>query len=169
MEVADAEFRPRDVDWEEDLAAAAQVLDVAVAAVFGAAGDGAGPLLADFFLQVARRGAGVDVLGLRGLGDDALEFGGADEVGFAAVPFGEDLGRGSAAEDAWVDETGESQMGDVAGGAEDAFEVPDCFGAGIWSEVSGWGRQDRGWSGRPTRWGRSRRGSLRRYPCQRHP
>ena len=88
VEVADGELGAGDVDGEEDFAAAAQVLDVAVAAVLGPAGDGAGAFLADFFFQLAGRGAGVDVLGLGRLGDDALEVGGADEVGFAAVPLG---------------------------------------------------------------------------------
>lgn len=88
MEVADAELGAGDVDGQEDFAAAAQVLDVAVAAVLGAAGDGSRAFLADFFFERAGCGAGVDVLGLGGLGDDAFEVGGADEVGFAAVPFG---------------------------------------------------------------------------------
>ena len=88
MEVADAELGAGDVDGEEDLAAAAEVLDVAVAAVLGAAGDSARALLADFVFQVAGCGARVDVLGLGRLGDDAVEGGGADEVGFAAVPLG---------------------------------------------------------------------------------
>ena len=88
MEVADAELGAGDVDGEEDPAAAAQVLDVAVAAVLRAAGDGPRALLADLVLQLARGGAGVDVLRLRWLGDDALELGRADELGFATVPLG---------------------------------------------------------------------------------
>lgn len=139
VEVADAELGARDVDGEEDFAAPAQVFDVAVAAVLRAAGDGPCALFADFVFQLAGCGARVDVLRLGWLGDDALEFGCADEMGFAAVPLGEDFGRGSTAEDAWMDETGESQMRDMAGGAEDAFEVPYCFSAEIDGEVSGWG------------------------------
>ena len=148
MEVADAELGPRHVDGQEDLAPAAQVLDIAVAAVLGAAGDRARALGANFVLERARRGACVHVLGLRRLGDDALEVGRADEVGLAAVPLGEDLRRGRAAEDARVDEAGEAQVGDVAGGAEDAFKVPDCFGAGMEGRLvvargwSGWGLGD---------------------------
>ena len=88
VEVADGEFGAGDVDGEEDFAAAAQVLDVAVAAVLRAAGDGARALVADLVLERARGGAGVHVLGLGRLGDDALEFGRADELGFAAVPLG---------------------------------------------------------------------------------
>lgn len=139
VEVADAELGARDVDGEEDFAAPAQIFDVAVAAVLRAAGDGPRALFANFVFQLAGCGARVDVLWLGGLGDDALEFGCADEMGFAAVPLGEDFGGGSTAEDAWMYETGEPQMRDMAGGAEDAFEVPDCFSAEIDGEVSGWG------------------------------
>ena len=139
VEVADAELGAGDVHGQEDAAAAAQVLDVAVAAVLGAAGDGARALLADFVLERAGGRAGVDVLGLGRLGDDALELGRADELGFAAVPLGEDFGGGGAAEDAGVDEAGESQVRDVAGGAEDAFKVPNRFRTGFrgWSESLG--------------------------------
>lgn len=136
MEIADAEFGAGDVDREEDFAAAAQVFDVAVAAMLGAAGYSPRALFAHFFLELARRGASMDVLGLRWLRDDTFEFGGADEMGFAAVPLSEDLGGGSTAEDARVDETRKSEMRDMAGGAEDAFEVPDCFSANDQCDVS---------------------------------
>ena len=98
--------------------------------MLGAAGDSAGAFTADFFFGGTRCGARVHVLGFGGLGDDAFEGGGVDEVRFAAVPFVEDGLGGGAAEDAGVDEAGEADVGDVAGGAEDAFEVPDCFCAG---------------------------------------
>ena len=139
VEVADAELGAGDVDGEEDPAAAAQVLDVAVAAVLRAAGDGPRTLFADLLLQLAGCGAGVHVLRLRRLGDDTLELGRANELGFATVPLGQDLGGGSTAEDAWMDETGESQVRDVAGGAEDAFKVPDRFRTEFrgWSESLG--------------------------------
>ena len=124
------------MDREEDFTAAAQVLDIAIATMFWAAGYGPRALLAHFFFELGGCGASVDVLGLRWLRDDTFEFGGADEVGFAAIPLGEYLGGGSTAEDAGVDETRESEMRDVAGGAEDAFEVPDCFGANQQCDVS---------------------------------
>lgn len=117
------------MDREEDFAAAAQVLDIAVATMLWAAGYRPRAFLADFFFQLAGCGASVDILGLRRLRYDTFEFGGADEVGFAAVPLSENLGGGSTAENARVDETRKSEMRDVAGGAEDAFEVPDCFSA----------------------------------------
>ena len=88
MEVADAELGPGDVDRKEDFAAAAQVFDVAVAAVLGAAGYGSRSFFAYFLFELAGGGARVDVLGLGRLGDDALEFGRADEMRFATVPLG---------------------------------------------------------------------------------
>ena len=97
MEVSDAEFRAGDVDGEEGAAAAGEVLDVAVSAVLGAAGDRAGAFLADFGFEVGGGGAGVDVLRLGGLGDDAVEGAGFDELGFAGVPGGEDGGARSTA------------------------------------------------------------------------
>jgi hypothetical protein len=54
-----------------------------------------------------------------------------DQAAFALVPSCEDFGGGRAAEDAWVDETGEFDSWDVAGGAVDSFEVPDCFCSGL--------------------------------------
>ena len=138
MEVADAELGPGDVDREEDFAAAAQVLDVAVPAMLGAPGYGPRSLFANFLFQVAGCGARVDILRLGRLRDDAFEVGGADEVGFAAVPLFQNLGGGSTAEDAWMYEAGESQVRDMAGGAKDAFKVPDCFSAGLGNEFSCW-------------------------------
>ena len=73
------------------------------------------------------------VLWLGWLRNNALESGGGDEFAFAFVPLGENLRGRGAAEDARVDEAGEFDAGNVPGGAVDAFEVPDCFGA-----VGGW-------------------------------
>ena len=71
VEVADAELGPGDVDGEEDLAASAQVFDVAITAMLRPARYGPRALLAYLLLQLAGCGAGVDVLGLRRLGDNA--------------------------------------------------------------------------------------------------
>lgn len=71
----------------------------------------------------------MDILRLRRLGDNALQLGGRDELGLAAVPLREDLGAGGTAQDARVDEAGEADVREVARGAEDAFEVPDGFRA----------------------------------------
>ena len=111
------------MDGEESAAAAREVFDVAVPAVFGAAGDRARAFLADFGFEVGGGGAGVDVVGLRGLCDDALEGGGFDEVGFAGVPGGEDGGAGGTAEDAWVDEPGEADAWYVARRCVYSFKV----------------------------------------------
>ena len=132
VQVAHAELGALDVHGQVHFAAARQVLDVAVAAVFGTAGDGARALFANLGLCLLVRGAGVHALWFGGLGDDAFESRGGDKFGFAPVPFCEDLRGWRAAEDAWVDETSELDAGDVAGGAKDAFEVPDCLcGLGV--------------------------------------
>lgn len=136
MEIANAELGPGDMDREEDFAPAAQVLDIAIATMLWAAGYSPRALFAHFLFKLAGCGASVDVLGLRWLRDDTLEVGGADEVGFAAVPLSEDLSGRSTAEDARVDETGESEMRDMAGGAEDAFKVPNCFSANEQCDIS---------------------------------
>ena len=77
------------------------------------------------------------ILRLGWLRNNALEGRRGDEFAFAFVPVGENFGGRGAAEDARVDEAGEFDAGDVAGGAVDAFEVPDCFGAvgGVVSDV----------------------------------
>jgi hypothetical protein len=51
-----------------------------------------------------------------------------DQAAFALVPGFEDFLGGRAAEDSWVDETGEFDAWDVAGRAVDSFKVPDRFG-----------------------------------------
>ena len=132
VQVANAEFSALDVHGEVDLAATAKVLDVAVSAMLRAAGYGARAFLADLVFYAAGAAAGVHVLGLGRLGDDFMEIlrgVGADELAFTTVPLGEDFSGGSAAEDAGVDEAGEADMGDMAGGGKNAFEVPDGFGA----------------------------------------
>ena len=73
VEVADGEFGAFHVDGEVDFAAAGEVLDVAVAAVFGSAGDCPGAFAANFFFDGVICGAGVDALGLGWLSYDALE------------------------------------------------------------------------------------------------
>jgi len=144
MQVAHAELRALDVDRQVHLTAPGEVLDIAIPAVFRPAGDRSRALLADFLKEVrGGRGAGVDVFGLGGLGDDAVEGVCGDELAFALVPESEDVGGRGTAEDAGVDEAGEADVGDVPGGAEDAFEVPDGFcaiGMGRQGSVQyGWG------------------------------
>lgn len=93
--------------------------------------DRASAFAADFLLQLRVRRPGVHILGLRGLGDNAVVRVRArlDQLAFALVPEREDLCRGRTPEDPWVDEPSEPDAGDVARGAKDAFEVPDGFGA----------------------------------------
>lgn len=129
MQISNGEFRPGHVDGKECPAATAQVLDIAVASVLGTAGDCTCAFFADFFFYLVRSGASVDVLRLRGLSDDAFQFCGGDEFGFAAVPFGEDFGGRGAAHDAGMDQAWETDVRQVSGGAEDALEVPDGFRA----------------------------------------
>ena len=70
MQVANAEFGALDVDRQIGLAASAEVLDIAVPAMLGAAGDGSSALLPDLFADLVRGTACVHVLGLGGLGYD---------------------------------------------------------------------------------------------------
>ena len=116
MQVADAEFRTLDVYRQEDFGSAREVLDVAVPAVFGAAGDCSRALTADLLFQIFICGSGMDILGLRRLGDDAVVCGlaGLDELAFALVPGCEDFGARCTAQDARVDEACETDAGDVA-------------------------------------------------------
>lgn len=82
----------------------------------------------DLLRQRIRRGACVRALGQRRQRHVPIgQLGRGNELTLAAVPLGQHLGRGRTAEDAWVDEAGEFDVGQVAGGAVDAFKVPDCF------------------------------------------
>lgn len=132
VQVANAEFGAFDVHGEVDFAATAQILDVAVSTVLGAAGDGSCTFLAHLVFNVPCATARVHVLRLRGLGDDFFEFLrriGVDELSFTAVPFGEDFGGWGATQDTGVDETRKPDVGNVAGRRKDTFKVPDGFGA----------------------------------------
>ncbi len=88
VQIAHAELRPRHMDRQERLGAARQVLDIAVAAVFGSTGYRSRAFFAYLLFHGAGRRASVDILRLGRLCDDTLEVGGADEFGLAAVPFG---------------------------------------------------------------------------------
>lgn len=114
VQISHAKLRAFDVYREVHLASSRQVLDVAVAAVLGAAGDGAGALLADLLLDVGVGGASVHILRLRRLRDyAAAAVHGLDELALAPVPLGQHVGRRRAAEDARVDEASEADAGDV--------------------------------------------------------
>lgn len=98
VQVADGELGAFHVDGQVDFAAAGQVLDVAVAAVFWPAGHSASAFSADFLFDVGVCVAGVHVLGLGRQGDVAVHVRACfDQAGFALVPSLEYFGRGSAA------------------------------------------------------------------------
>ena len=97
MEVSHAELRPWYVNREESAAAAGEVFDVAVSTMLGAARDRAGTFLTNFVFEVGGGGAGVDILGLGRLRDDAFKGGRVDKVCFALVPGVEDFGTRCAA------------------------------------------------------------------------
>lgn len=50
---------------------------------------------------------------------------GRNELALAAVPFGEDLCGRRASQDSGMDQAGKPDVGDMAGGAEDALKIPD--------------------------------------------
>lgn len=131
MQISNTELRALDMHREEHLAPPRESFDVTVPAMLRPPRDCAGAFAADFLLQLRVRRPGVHILGLRGLGDNAVVRVRArlDQLAFALVPEREDLCRGRAPEDPWVDEPSEPDAGDVARRAKDAFEVPDGFGA----------------------------------------
>lgn len=90
--------------------------------------NSSGALAADFSLDIFRRAARVHVDGLWGFCHDLARVGG-DQLPFALVPFRQDFRGGRAAQNARMDQACEAHTGDVARGAEDTFEIPDCFGA----------------------------------------
>lgn len=103
VQISNRELGARDVHGEVGLASARQVLDVAVPAMLGSAGDGAGALSADLGFKVTRGRAGVDIFRFREIGDYAVEGVEFDELGLTAGPLGEDLGGRGTAHDSWVD------------------------------------------------------------------
>jgi hypothetical protein len=98
MQVSDTEFSAGDVNGQENLGATREVLDVAVSAVFGAAGDSPRAFFADLLFQVTCSGTGMHILWLRGLGNGTVEMGVCgDEFAFTLVPGIQDFLRGRAA------------------------------------------------------------------------
>lgn len=69
MQVTDRELGALDVHRQVDFTAAREILDIAVAAVLGSAGDGARPFLADLILDVVAAAADVHVRGVGWEGD----------------------------------------------------------------------------------------------------
>ena len=103
MQIANTELRTLYMDREIDLASSAEVLDVAVSAVFRSSWDGPSSFSADFGFDLVICTACVDVLWLRGFGNIAVEFVGGNQLTLALVPCCKDFRRGSTPEDARMD------------------------------------------------------------------
>lgn len=91
MQISYRELGTWDVHGEVSLASARQVLDVAVAAVLGSAGNCAGAFGTDLGFEIPRGSAGVDVFGLGEVGNDAVEGVEFDKLRLAAGPLSKDL------------------------------------------------------------------------------
>lgn len=95
MQISNAEFCSLDVYWQIHLAAAAQILNVAVSTVFGAPGNRSCAFLANSLFDVISAVAGMYALRIRWKGNDATRMLiGADEFSLSRIPDFEDLGRG---------------------------------------------------------------------------
>jgi hypothetical protein len=114
VKIADAKFGPWDMDRQEDLAAAAEVLDIAVAAMLRSPGDGTSPLGTDASGRVWVRAAGVAALSQWRQRHVAVQAVGRNELALAPVPLGQHLRRRRAPEDARVDEPRELDMRNVS-------------------------------------------------------
>ncbi len=64
---------------------------------------------------------------LRGHCNISFELAGSNEFALTLIPGLEDLGRRGAAEDSWVDEAGEFDVGNVPRGTVYAFKIPDSL------------------------------------------
>lgn len=133
VQIAHRELSTFDVNWQVDFTASAQVLDVTITSMFRSTRNGTGTFFSHFLFDRSIAGPDVDIDRLGRLGDITIHVAASgDELAFAFVPeFEHFLGR-SAAENAWVNEAGESNARDVARTAVYAFEVPDRFcGLGV--------------------------------------
>lgn len=137
VQVTNRELRAFDVHRQVDFRAAGEVLDIAVPTVLRSPWYSTGSLFPDLLLDIVSCAAGVDVLRLRRECDFPAHVAALlDQLAFAVVPGLEDFVGRRAAQDTRVDEPGEPDAGDVAGGAVDAFEVPDGFGSTLTTNKS---------------------------------
>jgi hypothetical protein len=128
VQITNGELGSLNVHWEVHLTPARQILDIAVSSMFGATRHGTRSLLPNLLFDVCRSATSMYVLRLRRERDVAVEvLVRRDELCLARIPRLEDFGRGRTAEDTGMDQAGEADAGNVAGGAEDTFEVPDGF------------------------------------------
>lgn len=114
---------------EIDLTSLRQILDIAIAPMLRPAGNNPRAILLHLFREeVAPRATRRGVLGIRRQSDDTLKVRRFDELSFAFVPFRQDLCGGRTPELAWMHDTWESYVGDMARGGVDALEIPDGLG-----------------------------------------
>lgn len=129
VQITHTELGPGHMDGKVHLGSPAQVLDVAVSSMLRPSGDRSRTLLGHFFSDFLAGRAGVRVDGLRQMSHVAIgELVGSHQLALTLVPRGQHLGRGSATDDARVDQAGELDAGDVARGGVDALKVPDGLG-----------------------------------------
>ena len=167
MQVPNAELRPLHVHRQVHLTTPRQVLDIAVSSMLWSAGNRSCALFTDLLLDVLAAGTDVNGLRVRRQRYDALEMRVCrDELSLTLVPCRQYLRRRCTAQNAGMDEACETNARDVAGRAEDAFEVPDGLrtacpeSAKVMVEVNIF----RG----PTPWDIARPKIHRRCSCQRY-
>jgi hypothetical protein len=119
--------------------------------MLGATWDGPGALPPDLLLDSRIGGTGVYIDGVGRLCDVAVQLVCCDQFALALVPGGQDLGRGSTAQDSGVNQAGKLDVWDMARGALygsrlvrrklatrgqgmtyiDTLEVPNSFGTAV--------------------------------------
>jgi hypothetical protein len=115
MQVSDAELAALDMHRQIDLAASAQILDIAVTAMLWPARNGSSSFLADLLFDIVASRADMHASRLWRVRNDAIHVGaGGNELALALVPRGKNFGRGCAAEDSWVDEAGKPYARDAS-------------------------------------------------------
>lgn len=102
------------MDREVDLAASAEILDVAVPPVFRTTRDRTSPFGRNLGTEVCICRPGVGIFGQRRQSNDPVKLIGSNEIRLSLVPRGQDFSRGRTAEDAGVDEAGELDTRNVA-------------------------------------------------------
>jgi hypothetical protein len=99
-----------------------------ISAMFWTSGDSPGAFLAYLLLQGSSCGSGVHISWLWRLCNGAVEMGvRGDKLALTSVPQVENFRRRRTPENTRVNEPCETDAGNVARTAEDAFEVPDRF------------------------------------------
>jgi hypothetical protein len=91
VQISNTEFCPLDMHREKDLAAAAQVLDVAVSTMLRASRDSSSTFTSNLFFDILRGTTCMDVLGIGRLGYDSVQLVGCNKLSFTLVPSCQDL------------------------------------------------------------------------------